>query len=144
MWAWQVLECAKTKWLETFEDGPMPVDVENQILKFFYLFLPEYRDHTGASFDLHNLPANRVPFYCVFSPEELVQAYDDATVHAFALIEEGILQLKDLQPTCDKIEIVIGGGSAQAPMWIKRMTSLCSKHQVDQPIYLFQIDQLYE
>lgn len=144
MWAWQILEQAKTKWEVDFPDTRMPVEVENQILKTFYMLLPELRDNTGAFFDLRTFGANPVPFEYVLTPEELVQVYEDVTAHAFALIEEGILQLKDLQLSCDKIEILIGGGSAQAPMWIQRMNNLCRKHQIDEPTYLFQIDQLYE
>lgn len=144
MWAWQILEQAKDKWKADFSGTPMPVEAENQILKLFYMFLPEFRDHEGALFDLLTLGDYRVDFQYALSPEELVQTYEDATMHAFALIEEGILQLKDLQPSCDRIEIVIGGGSAQAPMWIQRMNNLCRKHQMDEPTYLLQIDQLYE
>lgn len=122
----------------------MPVELENQILKMFYLHCPEYRDHTGAAFDVYAYGPNRDDFHHRLNPEELVQTFEDATLHAFSLIEEGIIQLKALRGSCERIKIVIGGGSAQGAMWLARMTSLCKKHQMEEPIYLWQIDQIYE
>lgn len=122
----------------------MPVEMENQIIKMFYGQLPEFRDHTEAQFHIGDCGPNRDSFHRNFTPQELVTAFEDANAHAFALIEQGILELKSLGSACDKIRVVIGGGSAQGPMWIARMTNLCRQHQMEQPIYLWQIDQLYE
>lgn len=122
----------------------MPLEVENQILKTFYLNCPDYRDHTGAPFDIYDCGPNPEGFHHRLSPDKLVQTFEDAHKHAFAVIEEGILELKALQQNCERIKIVIGGGSAQGPMWVSRMISLCSKHQMEEPIYLWQIDHIYE
>lgn len=144
MWAWQVLKQAKAHWSEQFPGTPMPVDVENQLLNYFYVMLPEYRDESGASFLIHNFGSDRITFHCTLEPEELVQTYEDATAHAFALIEEGILELKELMPSCDRVDILIGGGSAKAPMWIKRMIKLREKHGMDVPTYLSEFDGQYQ
>lgn len=122
----------------------MPVELENQILKIFYVHCPDYRDHTGAPFDIYAYGPNREDFHYRLSPEKLVETFEDAHSHAFSLIEEGIIQLKTLQTNCERIKIVIGGGSTQGAMWLARMTSLCSKHQMMESIYLWQIDQIYE
>lgn len=124
----------------------MPVEIENQILKIFYLHCPDYRDNTGAPFNIYNLDCgpNRYSFHHFISPEELVETFEDATVHAFSLIEEGIIELKALGRNCERIKVVIGGGSAHGAMWVTRMISLCSKYEIEEPIYLWQIDPIYE
>lgn len=144
MWAWHVLERAKAAWEQTRPHEAMPMEMQNQILKTFYLNCPDYRDDTGAPFDIYDCGPNRGSFHHRLSPEELVETFEDATVHAFSLIEDGIIQLKSLRGSCERIKIVIGGGSAQGAMWLARMTSLCSKHQMEEPIYIWQIDQIYE
>ncbi|KAI7782606.1 hypothetical protein LA080_013094 [Diaporthe eres] len=146
LWAWHVLERAKAKWEQSRPLEAMPVEIENQILKIFYLNCPDYRDHTVAPFDIYNLDCdpNRESFHHLLSPEQLVETFEDAHFYAFSLIEEGIVQLKTLQRSCERIKIVIGGGSAQGAMWLARMTSLCTKYQMEEPIYLWQIDQIYE
>lgn len=122
----------------------MPIEVENQVYKLFYNQLEDLRDHTGARFLIDDCGPSPNSFYFYITPPELVKAFDDANTHTFALIEEGLLQLKDLLPSVDVITVVIGGGSAQGTMWMARMDRLCNKHQIDQPIYLFQIDHLAE
>lgn len=122
----------------------MPVEMENYILKMFHYQLPEFRDHTGAQFHVDNFGPHKYSFHYSITPAELVQAFDDANEHAFALIEEGILELSNLQRGCERIKIVIGGGSAQGPMWVDRMDALCTKHGMDPAIYLWQIDQICE
>lgn len=122
----------------------MPVDLENQISQMFYIHCPDYRDHTGAPFDIYNYGPNREDFHYRLSPEELVETFEDGHSQAFSLIEEGIIQLKALQPNCERTKIVIGGGSTQGAMWLAQMTSLCRKYALEEPIYLWQIDQIYE
>lgn len=122
----------------------MPAEMENQILKTFYLNCPDYRDYTGAAFDVYTCSPNKDEFHSYLSPVELVQAFEDANAYAFSLIENGILELKALGRSLERIKIVIGGGSAQGVMWLARMISLCSKHQMEEPICLWQIDQIYE
>lgn len=121
----------------------MPVEVENEILKQFYYQLEGLTDNTVAQFNV-NVGDPPIIFRHFINPKDLVKAFEDANSHAFALIEEGILELKNLQRECEKIQVVIGGGSAQGPMWVARMIAICKKHQIEQPVYLWQIDQLYE
>lgn len=117
-------------------DKTMPVEVENEILKTFYAHCPGYTDQTRAIFVLKDPDTADSGIYVFsFDPEELVRSYEFASRHAFALIEQGILQLKKLQPSCDRVEILVRGGSAQSPMWIQRMNNLCRKHQMAQPTY---------
>ncbi|KAK7697196.1 hypothetical protein SLS64_013801 [Diaporthe eres] len=144
LWAWHVLERAKAAWEETNPFEAMPVDLENQISKMFYIHCPDYRDHTGAPFDIYNYGPNREDFHYRLSPEELVETFEDGHSQAFSLIEEGIIQLKALQPNCERTKIVIGGGSTQGAMWLAQMTSLCRKYALEEPVYLWQIDQIYE
>lgn len=121
----------------------MPIEVENEILKQFYYQLGGVTDDTGAQF---NVVVGEPPiiFRHFINPQDLVKAFEDANSHAFALIEEGIRELKNLLHECEKIQVVIGGGSAQGPMWVARMIAMCKKHQIEQPVYLWHIDQLYE
>lgn len=121
----------------------MPIEVENEILKHFYYQLEGLTDDTGAQFNV-NIGKPPIIFRHFIDPQDLVKAFVDANSHAFALIEDGILELKNLQRDCDKIQVVISGGSSQAPMWVARMIAICKKHQIEQPVYLWQIDQLYE
>lgn len=121
----------------------MPIEVENEILKHFYFQLGGLLNDTGAQFNI-NVGDPPIIFRHCINPQDLVKAFEDANSHAFALIEEGILELKNLQRECEKIQVVIGGGSAQGPMWMARMIAICKKHQIEQPVYLWQIDQEYE
>ncbi|KAG6354006.1 hypothetical protein INS49_004977 [Diaporthe citri] len=144
LWAWHVLERAKAAWEHTNPLEAMPVEIENQILKIFYLNCPDYREDTGAPFDIYDCGPNRDIFHHRLSPEELVQTFEDANTHAFSLIEDGIVELKALRRSCERIKIVIGGGSAQGAMWLACMTNLCTRHQMEEPIYIWQIDHIYE
>jgi hypothetical protein len=145
MWGLRILNLAKKSREEKFpEKPPMPVEAENQILKSFYLWSPELRDDSGACFNVRNAGPNRETFDYELEPQELVQTFEEANAHAFDLIEAGMRELKALQPGCEKVKVMIGGGSAHGLMWVARMKRLVAKHQMEEPIFLQQIDKLYE
>lgn len=118
--------------------------MENEILKAFYTNCRYYRGGKGTAFYISDCGPNRSSFRFAITAEELMKTFDDANAHTFALIEEGILQLKGLEPLCEKLTIMVGGGSAQGAMWVARMSSICEKHQMKQPFYLWQIQHQYE
>lgn len=144
MWAWHVLERATAAWDQMFQTDSLPAGVENEILSMFYAFHFRYRSNSGASFSIKGCGPDGEDFHFSLGPEELVQAFNDAFDHAFALIEEGIGQLMDLWPNCDRIEVVVGGGSSKGIMWVERMINLCRRYQMPDPIFLFQVDSNLE
>ena len=144
LWAWNVLELAKRAWKKGYQGAPMPVEAENQVLKRFYHDCSNYRDDSGASFDMRNCSPNREIVDFALRPEKLVQAFENAFAHAFALIEKGLVELKDFRHSCETIKVVNGGGSAKGFMWMTRMRNLCDKHHIEEPIPLYQIEHTYE
>jgi len=145
MWGLRILDQAKKFRARKFpKKPPMPVEAENQILKSFYLWSPELRDDSGVCFNVRNAGPNQETFDYELEPQELVQTFEEANAHAFALIEDGMRELKALQPMCEKTKVMIGGGSAHGSMWVARIKRLGAKHQMEEPIFLQQIDKLYE
>ncbi|KAJ0115751.1 hypothetical protein J7T55_010574 [Diaporthe amygdali] len=119
LWAWYVLRLAKTKWPLSRNYGPMPVEMENEILKTFYTNCRYYRGGKGTAFYISDCGPNHSSFRFAITAEELMKTFDDANAHTFALIEDGILQLKGLEPLCEKLTIMVGGGSAQGAMYAR-------------------------
>ena len=110
--------------------------MENQILKILYVQftriqgpfrssvlrrrlrsrpgqLPSLRHHSGARRGIRGCECSRLRF-------------DRG-------LQEGIREPKNPRGTCEKIKAVTGGDSAQGPMSVARMSSLCRQHQMEQP-----------
>lgn len=118
----------------------LPSELENEILRIFYYQSELYTDRSGAKFDIYHCGPAGYNFHHVVDPQGLVTAFEDAHVHTFALIEEGIVELKS---RFENIKIVMSGGSSLCYMWARRMCDLCRKHEVEQPIHLERIDPVY-
>ncbi|KAG8167379.1 hypothetical protein KVR01_003068 [Diaporthe batatas] len=140
LWGWHVVQEAREAWKIDFDGTEMPLDVETAIMKTFYNMIADYRFDLGASFVIHGCAPGRMPFVFSLKPEEFTKQFNKGFDHAFKLIEDGLQQLKALETRCERIEIVIGGGSAKGVMWSQRMNELCNKYQVKRPVALVEID----
>ncbi|POS76994.1 hypothetical protein DHEL01_v204613 [Diaporthe helianthi] len=144
LWGWYVVEAAKSGWYKAFPGTTMPLDVETAIMKLFYSLNADYRFHLGASFQIEGCGPGRKDFLFRLDVSELTKTFNEGLLHSFSLIEAGVRQLKDLQSRCERIEIIIGGGSAKGVMWSERMGELCNKYQMKAPTYLCEIDHPLE
>lgn len=118
----------------------MPLKVKSEILSTFYLLNPMYTEESGAFFRIKQCDPDGEDWFFSVRPEELVQAFNDGFAHSFTLIEEGLDQLIDLRPNCDRVEVMVGGGSTKGGIWRDRMNDLCTRRLLEVPTFLCGID----
>jgi hypothetical protein len=118
------------------------VETENEIIKLFYTTCSLYRAHRGLQYPLEGSGHEEVNIK--LASADVLESFQISTKHSFNLIEEGIRQLKALQPHCEKTYIMVGGGSAKGAMWTQSLTDLIAKYQMETPLRIRQIDGEYE
>ncbi|KAL1882872.1 hypothetical protein Daus18300_000510 [Diaporthe australafricana] len=137
---------AKEAWgnLFDFPFEAFPIEFENGGLKRFYSECQYYNGHNCATFSFNNFGRHRRSFRFDISGEKIVKAFEDANMHTFALIEQGVLELKNLQGQCEEVNILVGGGAALGCMWRARIARICEKYDMKFPVYLSKTENAHE